>query len=229
VTTLDVIAETRAVEDLRAVEEIAIATLVAIGRTYDAAMAHVEFLATTRPRTMAPPVLALPRQVVDEPGLAGPAGAQVRFPAGAPAVGLAALRVSPLVEALQVMEARAEVPVASTEPTGDGTPDVDGLAADDADDADDEAPVCIEEAPLTGGTRAIVLAPAPEETQRVEARPAVASHAEAQHAEAQHAEAQPTVAELVTEIVEMPRHRDMAWAAGRHAEAETDQIPVQAA
>jgi hypothetical protein len=203
VITLDVIAEARAVEDLRAVEEIAIATLVSIGRTYDAAMAHVEFLATTRPRTMAPPVLALPRQVVEEQGLA-------------------ALRVSPLVEALQVMEARAEVSAETPESTEDGTPDVDGLSAEDADDA--EAPVSVEEAPLTGGTRAIVLAPAPEETQRVEAQPAVAPHAEAQPAEAQ-----PAVAELVTEIVEMPRHRDMAWVAGRHAEAETDQIPVQAA
>jgi hypothetical protein len=33
----------------------------------------------------------------------------------------------------------------------------------------------------------------------------------------------------VTEVVELPRQLDAEWVAGRHAEAKTDEIPVQAA
>jgi hypothetical protein len=33
----------------------------------------------------------------------------------------------------------------------------------------------------------------------------------------------------VTEVVELPRQLDTEWVAGRHAEAKTDEIPIQAA
>jgi hypothetical protein len=176
VTTLDVSAEARAAEGRQALDEIAIAGFVAIGRTYEAAMAHVEFLATTRPRTVAPPVAALPRQVVDEPELAS-----AIVPPAWPAVEVPEPRVSPLVEALQVIEARAEV-AAEPAPV---------LAAAPAASA---GPVA-EEAPMTGGTRVIVLA------QEVEDAP----------------------------LVELPRQLQGEWVAGRHADAVTDEIPVQAA
>jgi hypothetical protein len=47
---------------------------------------------------------------------------------------------------------------------------------------------------------------------------------------APHAEAAPLdEATLITEVVPRPRLVDAEWIAGRHAEAKTDQIPVQAA
>jgi hypothetical protein len=156
-TSLEGITDTAAVQGLKAVEETAIATLVAIERAYEAALAQVADLATNRVRVMAPQVVAprvveAPRQVVGAPP-APVIEAEVALEV-APEP-----RVSPLVEALQalqVVEARTEV------------------------------------------------TPEPQPAPVTDVFP-------------------------VVEVIERPRLVDAVWIAGRHAEAKTDQIPVQAA
>jgi hypothetical protein len=166
-TTLEGITDTAAVAGLKAVEDTAIATLVAIERAYEAAMAHVADLATNRVRVLAPQVVA-PRGVLAPPVvMARPApvvDTEVHVETGAQAADatmalIPEQRVSPLVEALQalqVVDARAEV------------------------------------------------APEPLPAPGTDVFP-------------------------VVEVIERPRLVDAVWIAGRHAEAKTDQIPVQAA
>jgi hypothetical protein len=168
-TTLAGITDTAAVEGLKAVEDTAIATLVAIERAYEAAMAHVADLAANRVRVLAPQVagprvvLAQPAPVVDpEVHVETRAGVEIGAEAVAADATMALIpeqRVSPLVEALQalqVVDARAEV------------------------------------------------APEPQPAPGTDVFP-------------------------VVEVIERPRLVDAVWIAGRHAEAKTDQIPVQAA
>jgi hypothetical protein len=81
----------------------------------------------------------------------------------------------------------------------------------------------------------IALVPEPRVSPLVEALQALQEAGAAEEAE----EAQPVVEVAllpemvpvgpVTEVVELPRQHDAEWVAGRHAEAKTDEIPVQAA
>jgi hypothetical protein len=84
----------------------------------------------------------------------------------------------------------------------------------------------------------IALVPEPRVSPLVEALQALQEAGAAEEAEAAE-EAQPVVEVAllpemvpvgpVTEVVELPRQHDAEWVAGRHAEAKTDEIPVQAA
>ena len=146
-TSLEGSTDTAAVRGLKAVEEIAAATLVAIERAYEAALAQVADLAINRVQVTAPQVAAPER------------------------------RVSPLVGALQalrVVEARVEV-----------TPEP-------------------QEAPVTDAFPVVEVRPPADVAAEEEFAP-------------------------VVEVIERPYLVDAVWIAGRHAEAKTDQIPVQAA
>lgn len=143
--------ETAAGEGLKAVDDTASATLMALDRAYQAAMAEVADIAANGVRVLAPQVEE-PAGQPDPQVLAGAADVPD------PEVGTGSVpepRMSPLVEALQALQVTAE-------------PDQDR---------------------------------APETEQDA----------------------------LVTEVVPRPRLVDTDWFAGRHADAETDQIPVQAA
>ncbi|MCW2675363.1 MAG: hypothetical protein JWR70_403 [Modestobacter sp.] len=84
----------------------------------------------------------------------------------------------------------------------------------------------------------VALVPEPRVSPLVEALQALQEAETAETAEA--AEEPQPVAEAaplpemvpvgpVTEVVELPRQQHADWVAGRHAEAKTDEIPVQAA
>ena len=87
----------------------------------------------------------------------------------------------------------------------------------------------------------VALVPEPRVSPLVEALQALQEAETAEAAEAAETAAEPQpVAEAaplpemvpvgpVTEVVELPRQQHADWVAGRHAEAKTDEIPVQAA
>jgi hypothetical protein len=204
-TTLEGITDVAAVQGLKAVEDTALATLVAIERAYEAAMAQVALLATNRVRVMAPRVVEMTSQVVAAPP-APIAGPRAEAPSEAPSEAVHEVtvevapepRVSPLVgalQALQVVEARAEV-----------TPEPQPAAP-------------------AGVTEEVTVEVRPQ----LPAELPVQLSAEVVADDAVEVKAAPIDAAAITEVVPRPRLVDAEWVAGRHAEAKTDQIPVQAA
>jgi hypothetical protein len=193
-TTIEGITDTAAVQGLKAVEDTAMATLVAIERAYEAAMAQVADLATNRMRVMAPRDVDVPRQVVAAPP-APVAEECTETPAGAEVV--AEVEVHAEVEVEVVADVAAEVaPEVAPEPRM--SPLVEALQALQVVQARAE------------------VTPEPQPTPVTDVFPVVDAAAEAEFAP-------------VVEVIERPRLVDAVWIAGRHAEAKTDQIPVQAA
>jgi hypothetical protein len=193
-TTIEGITDTAAVQGLKAVEDTAMATLVAIERAYEAAMAQVADLATNRMRVMAPRDVDVPRQVVAAPP-APVAEERTETPAGAEV--LAEVEVVAEVEVEVVADVAAEVaPEVAPEPRM--SPLVEALQALQVVQARAE------------------VTPEPQPTPVTDVFPVVDAAAEAEFTP-------------VVEVIERPRLVDAVWIAGRHAEAKTDQIPVQAA
>jgi hypothetical protein len=187
-TTIEGITDTAAVQGLKAVEDTAMATLVAIERAYEAAMAQVADLATNRMRVMAPRDVDVPRQVVAAPP-APVAEECTETPAGAEVVAE--------VEVEVVADVAAEV-APEVAPESRMSPLVEALQALQVVQARDE------------------VTPESQPTPVTDVFPVVDTAAEAEFAP-------------VVEVIERPRLVDAVWIAGRHAEAKTDQIPVQAA
>jgi hypothetical protein len=193
-TTIEGITDTAAVQGLKAVEDTAMATLVAIERAYEAAMAQVADLATNRMRVMAPRDVDVPRQVVAAPP-APDAEECTETPAGAEDV--AEVEVLAEVEVEVVADVAAEVaPEVAPEPRM--SPLVEALQALQVVQARAE------------------VTPESQPTPVTDVFPVVDAAAEAEFTP-------------VVEVIERPRLVDAVWIAGRHAEAKTDQIPVQAA
>jgi hypothetical protein len=193
-TTIEGITDTAAVQGLKAVEDTAMATLVAIERAYEAAMAQVADLATNRMRVMAPRDVDVPRQVVAAPP-APVAEECTETPAGAEVV--AKVEVLAEVEVEVVADVAAEV-APEVAPESRMSPLVEALQALQVVQARDE------------------VTPESQPTPVTDVFPVVDTAAEAEFAP-------------VVEVIERPRLVDAVWIAGRHAEAKTDQIPVQAA
>ncbi|WP_091540497.1 hypothetical protein [Modestobacter sp. DSM 44400] len=216
-TTLEGITDTAAVAGLKAVEDTATATLVAIERAYEAAMAHVAELATNRVRVMAPSVVVVPHSVVAAPP--------------APVVEVPVVEV-PVVEVPVVEVPVVEVPVVEVPVEAHVEHEIEAEAPIEAEietPVEAQIEIEVEAAADVAAEAAPEVAPEPRVSPLVEALQAlqgVEVRAEVTP------EPQPTpLTDVfpVVEVIERPRLVDAVWIAGRHAEAKTDQIPVQAA